>query len=230
MSSQANPITTNAPEHPSARTDRRTHSSRQVAAMAGAASVLVGVAGLTIAETNTAGVDPGSTAPFVVEILTERTGDLRAGAILAAAAATLAMVFLGPLWFRLKQSGEWQAMIAVAGCLTLALFWLSAAAQQVAFLTFAQYSDGEAARTLVTLGWDTWRYLAFPFMIMALAAALTALPVWFRVVSLLVVAVEAVALIPGIDAWAPVMLGCSWTITASVLAALSPDPGRPAEG
>ena len=141
------------------------------------------------------------------------------------------MVFLGPLWIRFKHSGEWQAMIAVAGGLTLALLWLSAAAQQVAFVTFAHYSNGEAARTLIIASWDTWRYMAFPFLIMALAAALAGLPVWSRVVSLLVVAVEALALVPGTNAWAPVMLGCGWTIAASVLVALSPDRGnRPVDG
>ncbi len=194
----------------------------RLAGLTGAASLVAAFVGLSIAETNTLGLDPDTPAGVLVDTYSGLTAELRAGAILCAVAAVLALVFCGPLWMRYKESGEWQAMVAVAGALTMGLAWLAAAAEQVAFLTVAHYGNGEAARMVLITGWDTGRYLTLiPFLVLAIAGTLAALPFWFRAVSAVVAALEASALVPGSDDWFPAMLGAAYGITVSLLVTLS---------
>jgi hypothetical protein len=167
MSVHTEPITTTASTQQA--TVDATHQPQaslgeRVAAVSGAASVVAAIVGLSIAEIDSLGLDPRSPTSVLVEGYAGHADELRAGAILCAAAAVLAMMFAGTLWARLRTRGEWPAMVAVAGAVTMGLTWLAAAMQQAAFLTFAEYSSGEAARHLLITGWGSWRCLAFPFL------------------------------------------------------------------
>lgn len=229
MSAQTHPPAT-APSAVATQVDRRpvrrTSVTLRLAALTGVASATAAFVGLTIAETDTVGANPNSTADFLIDTFTRHTDELHIGAALTAAAYVLGMVFLGPLWRWFKPAGEWQAVVAVAGAATLSLFWLGCAAQMTAYLTFVEHGSGEAVRTLMITTWDSTWLLVVAFLVMALAASMAALAPWFRTVSLLVAALEAVTLVPGVDAYMPMMLGFAWVITLSLLVALGPDPDR----
>jgi hypothetical protein len=222
-----NPLTPRPAVEATAR--QQTDRGLRIAALSGAASVVAGITGLTIAETETDGVTPHSSATFLVETYGAQTGELRTGAILTALAAVLGLVFLGPVWVRLKRAGEWQAMVAVAGGLMLAMYWLAASLQHAALVTFAEYSSGEAVRHALLGGWDTWQFIVVPVIAMTLGCAFAALPGWFRLASLFALAAAVIALVPGLDPWLPVMGACAWLTTLSLLVAVGPGQpvGRP---
>lgn len=194
---------------------------RRVVGLTGAASVIAAFTGLSIAETDSLGVDPRTPPSFIFDVYVAHTGQMRAGAILCAVAAVLAMVFCGALWVNLKAAGEWQAMVAVAGAFAMGLAWLAAAAEQVAFLTFAEYENGMATHMLLMAERDQWAYITVPFLVLAIAGALASLPTWFRAVSAVVVAIESVTLVPGNDVWAPAMIGFAYGIAISLFVTLS---------
>ena len=139
----------------------------------------------------------------------------------------LALVFAGPVWMRFKQAGEWQAMVAVTGTVAFGLGWLAFAAQQVAFLTFVEYGNGEAMRLMLATGWDNWRYLCAGFLALAIAGTLAAMPLWFRILSVVVAAVQVVAMVPGSDVWLPAMIGFAYGFTVSVFVSVSPATSHP---
>ncbi len=194
----------------------------RLAGLTGAGSLVAAFFGLSISETDTLGLDPHSSAGVLVDAYGGHTAELRTGAILCTLAAVLALVFAGPLWMRLKSSGEWQAMVAVAGAVTMGLAWMAVALEQVAFMTFVEYSNGEAARMLLVTTWGNWGYLTFPFLIIAIAGALASLPTWFRCLSVVVAVIEAYAVLPQSDPWLPAMIGFAYGITVSLFVVLSP--------
>ena len=210
------------PVPPTATTRDGGDPGLRLAGLTGALSVGAALVGLSVSETGSLGLGPDTPTSVLVDTYAGHADELRTGAVLCAVATVLALVFCGPLWMRFKASGEWQAMVAVAGALTMGLVWLAAAAEQLAFLAFAEHDDGEAARMLLTAGRDTGGYVVVPFLVLALAGALAALPTWFRAVSAVTAVVEAVALVPGTDAWAPAMLGIVYTVTVSLLVACTP--------
>jgi hypothetical protein len=198
----------------------------RLAALSGAGSVVAALVGLSVAETDSLGLAPDTPAGTLVKAYTGHGAELRAGALLCVLAAVLALVFAGPLWMRFKVAGEWQAMVAVTGTVALSLGWLASAAQQVAFWTFAEFDNGEAARILLITGWDNWRYLCFGFLVLAIAAGLAGLPVWLRIISVFVAAIQVIAMVPGTDAWAPAMTGFAYGVTVSLFVTLSASGSR----
>ena len=206
-------------------TTRDPNLGARLAGLSGAGSLVAALVGLSVAETDSLGLAPDTPAASLVEAYSGHGVELRAGALLCVLAAVLALVFAGPLWMRFKVAGEWQAMVAVTGTVALGLGWLASAAQHVAFWTFAEFDNGEAARMLLIAGWDNWRYLCFGFLVLAIAAALAGLPLWLRIVSVLVAAVQVVAMVPGSEAWAPAMIGFAYGFTVSLFVTLSPSRG-----
>jgi hypothetical protein len=171
------------------------------------------------------GLTPNSSAQTVIEVFTEHAHALHVAAFLVAAAAVLGLVFVGAVWSLLKPYGEWSAMVAAGGAATLGLLWLGSAAQLTAFGSFKAYSDGKAARMLLTAGWDTDVLFFVPFLVMSVAAACASLPKVVRGVGAVVGGCCAIGMLPGSDFAYPAMwLAFWWFLLASV--ALAFVPGR----
>jgi hypothetical protein len=195
----------------------------RLAGLAGTASLVLGWIGMSMVEPDGFGLTPNSSAQTVIEVFTEHANALHAGESLLAAAAVLALLFVGAVWSLLKPYGEWPAVVAAAGAATLSLLWLGSAAQLIAFDSFEEYSDGEAARMLLTAGWDTGTLFLVPFLVMALAAAFASLPTMVRAVAVVVAGCCAIGLLPGSDfGYAAMWLATGWFVPASVALALAP--------
>ena len=203
------------------RTDPR--PGPRLACLAGTASVVLGWAGMAMVKPDRFGLTPNSSAQTVIEVFTEHANSLHTAASLLAAAAVLALVFVGAVWSLLKPYGEWQAVVAAAGAATLGLLWLGNAAQLTAFGSFEEYSDGEAARMLLTAGWDTGALFFVPFLVTAFAAASASLPMVVRAVGVVVAGCCTIGLLPGSDfGYAAMWLAFVWFVLASVALAFAP--------
>jgi hypothetical protein len=169
------------------------------------------------------GLTPNSSAQTVLEVFTEHANALHTAASLLSAAAVLALLFVGAVWFSLKPYGEWTAVVAAAGAATLSLLWLGNAAQLTAFGSFEEYSDGEAARMLLYAGWDTGTLFLVPFLVMALASACASLPIVVRGIGVFVAGCCGIGLLPGSGfGYGAMWLAVVWFGLASVALAFAP--------
>jgi len=195
----------------------------RLACLAGTASLALGWLGMSMAEPDRFGLTPDSSAQSVIEVVTQHADALHTAASLLAAAAALALVFVGAVWSLLKPYGELSAAVAVAGAATLSLLWLANAAQLIAFSSFAEYSNGEAARMLLTGSWDIGTLFLVAFLVMALAAACASLPMVVRAVGVFVAGGCAMGLLPGFGfGYAAMWLAVIWFMLATVALAFAP--------
>jgi hypothetical protein len=144
----------------------------RVASLAGAASVIVAYAGVSVGDVGGNGINP-TMAPDVIAVeLQEHSGALRAGAALLSVGAVLAVLFAGPLWLRLRAASDWVAVIGLAGAVLTAAQWLSFAADGIGLATAADLGNGVTAQVLVTTGWESARIAAVPSLVMVTAAVI----------------------------------------------------------
>ena len=163
-------------------------------------------------------------AQTVIEVYTEHADAFHAAVSLLAAAAVLALVFVGAVWSLLKPYGEWPAVVAAAGAATLSLLWLGNAALLTALGSFEEYADGEGARMLLTASWDTGGlFVLILFLVMFFAAACASLPMPVRAAGAAVAACCAIGLPPESDfGWSAAWLALGWFVLASVALAFAP--------
>ena len=193
----------------------------RIAALAGFASFVVGLAGAMLSDYGAAGLNPGTSVETTARYFAEHVGEAKAGAGLTATAALLTLVFAGVLWARL---GSWPGVMAAASACLLAVSWWSAAESLTVAVTAGEYGDGQTARTLVTEGWETARLLGVPVLGMVVATLVAAsrdrnaFPRWFRWVTAAFLVPLVVALVPAVGpSGGLAVIGSMWVPLASVL-------------
>ncbi|WP_448613889.1 hypothetical protein [Modestobacter sp. URMC 112] len=205
--------------------------AERVTALAGAASVVVAFVGISFADVGGKGLDPTMTPETLAGGLHEHVDALTTGASLLSLAAVLAVLFAGPLWWRLRAAAGWVAAMGVAGAVLAGTLWIDLAAESIALATAADLGDGVTARVLLTAGWESARIGAVPSLVMVTAAVVAGFGYgvfagWFRWFS-------ALMLVPLVVALAPVgpagLLGFTsgglWVLVASLHFAMQ-EPAR----
>jgi hypothetical protein len=173
------------------------------------------------------GLNPGSTPQTLVDVYVVNIVQLRVGACLSLLAFALQIVFLGPLWARVRAGSDWLAVIAVVGGAAAAVAtWLITALVLTIMVTAAEYRDAGAARLLILASWDSARVAAAPFAAMLAACALAgirhgAFPRWLNVLTLVFLALTLVGLLPFGPAGLFGMVGGGWVLIASVYLAVT---------
>jgi hypothetical protein len=206
--------------------ERSTHRIpwERITALTGAASVIVLHVGSAIGDTGGKGIDPTMGPDAIVAGTRPLVGELQVAASLLCLSAVLLLVFLGPLWRRLRTASEGAAVVGVAGGVLGAGLLVSYARNGIAMATAADLGDGTTAQVLVTSDWETARILAVPFLAMVVAAVVAGFspgvfPVWFRWFSAVMAVLLVLALAPVGPAGLMGLLGSLWVLVASVLLA-----------
>lgn len=194
------------------------------AALCGAVSIILGGAGATLADKGGRGLNPGQTDEQLAAGFSLYANDARIGAALMGAATVLALIFLGPLWARVRRGSGWLAVIVVAGGVGVAVLQLFAATFTIAGFTAGEFNDGQTARVLMILEWDTARALVPAYLVMVAAATVAGFRYhifgrvfcWF---SLAFTVLLAIALVPVGPAGGIGLSGGIWVIAASLILA-----------
>ena len=199
-------------------------------ALTGAASVALTFAASFIGDMGGEGLDPTMSPDVLAQRLEPHADALRTSASLFMVAAVLLVLFLGPLWSRLRRASAWVAVIGVSGGVLAAAQSLSFAFDGMGLATAADLGNGVAAQVLMTTGWDSARIAAVPWLVMVLAAVIAGtrsgvFPVWFRWVSLAFAVPLVLALAPVGPAGVLGPLGGFWVVTASLVVASEPHHG-----
>jgi hypothetical protein len=203
----------------------RTGPTRRLGALAGAASVVVAYAGISLGDLGGGGLDPTMAPDVLVARLEEHVGALRSGAALLSVGAVLAAVFAGALWSRLRAASGSVAVVGAAGAVLTAALWLSFAADGIGRATAADLGNGAAAQTLITTGWESARLAAVPSLVMGAAVVIAGLvygsfPRWFSWFSAATLVPLVVALTPiGPSGLLGFFFGGAWLVATSVLLA-----------
>lgn len=94
---------------------QKTPGLERLAALSGAASVVLWITGSALVERGGKGLSPDQSIAAVGAGFAEYADEARVGSALLIAAVALSLVFLGPLWSRLHGAAPPLAAVAVAG-------------------------------------------------------------------------------------------------------------------
>lgn len=202
----------------------------RAAALGGALSVVLGAAGAMVADVTADGVNPGSSAQDLVATYASFHHRLEVGAALSLVAFALQLVFLAPLWARVRPGSESLAVVAVIGGVgSAAALWMLAAFLDTAMVTAARFDDADAARMLLLAGWDTARVATAPNAVMMGACAIAGwrygvFPRWLTAFSVLLVLLSIGGMLPSGPAGGAALLGGVWMLVVSLHLALAKRP------
>jgi hypothetical protein len=216
-----------------ARGERRRLSVDRVASLAGVASVLALVAGGSAADMGGNGLSPTMSPELLADGLRDRAGELEASASLLALSSVLFLLFLGPVWTRLRPASTALAVIGVSAGAVVAAQGLTFARESIALATAATMGDGVTAQVLLTSGWDTARLIAAPYLPLVAVTALAgftsgALPRWFTWFSAAMVVLVCLSFSPVGPAGVLGLTGTVWVVVASLYFAAARPVAAPA--
>ena len=148
----------------------------RVAALAGAATLPLVLTASTISDVaGSGGLNPGSSDAQLLSVFGEFRDRQLMAAGLYAMAAVATLMFVGPLWARLRTGSEFLAVVAVGGGVAVAVLLLAWAGWSLSAAVAADYRDAWAARFLMVSGWEGARLLVGPYMAMVGAATVAAI-------------------------------------------------------
>ena len=208
----------------------------RVAALAGAATLPLVLTASTIADVaGSGGLNPGSSDAQLVRVFAEfRDRHLVASALFALAALAM-LVFVGPLWVRLRPGSEFLAVVAVGGGVAVAVLLLAWAGASLSAAVAADYGDAGAARFLMVLGWEGARLSVAPYMAMVGAATVAGYrhrvfsrP--FTIFGLVFTVLLAFGLLPASPAGLMGMVATLWVACAAPVIAFSTSPASRRQG
>jgi hypothetical protein len=216
-----------------ARGERRGLSADRVASLAGLVSVVALVAGGSASDMGGNGLSPTMSSRQLVTGLQDRAGELEAGASLVALSSVLFLVFLGPVWTRLRAASTALAVVGVAAGAVVAAQVLTFARESIALGTAATLGDGDTARVLLTSGWDTARLIAAPYLPLIAVTALAGLvhrafPRWFTWFSVAMAGLVCLSFSPVGPAGLLGLTGTVWVVVASLSFAAARPAATPA--
>jgi hypothetical protein len=167
------------------------------------------------------GLNPDSPDQTLIDTFVDNRTQLQVGITLTMLGVVLLLVFLGPLWNRVKAGAEWLAVVTIAAGMATAIVWVISAAMLMVMVTTTDYRDPDAARLLMLALWDTSRVGAAPYAAMIGAATLAGLryrilPRWLNLLGVVLFVGTVVALLPIGPAGLMGSLGGLWIIAASV--------------
>jgi hypothetical protein len=200
----------------------------RLAALSGAASVVLAFAGISFAEHGGKGISPDQPTDAIGAGFARYAGEARVGAALMTASVAMSLVFLGPLWSRLQRAAAWLAVIAVAGGIVGAAWGLESAMFAIAAAVAGDVGDAQTARTLMVFEWESARVGVGPALATVAAATVAGLrhgvfPRWFSWLSLVFTAVLVIGLLPVGPAGLLGATGALWTLITSLLLGLGRD-------
>jgi hypothetical protein len=204
--------------------DAPTSASRieRLAALSGAASVVLVFVGSSFVEHGGKGLSPDQPTGAIGAGFARYAGEARVGAALITASVALSLVFLGPLWSRLQRGTTWLAVIAVAGGIVGAAGGLEGAMFAMAAAVAGDVGDAQTARTLLVFEWESARAGVGPALATVAAATVAGFrhgvfPWWFSVLSLVFTVLLVIGLLPVGPAGLLGAIGALWTLIASLL-------------
>jgi hypothetical protein len=206
---------------------RKPFPLERLAALSGALSVVLAFAGISFADYGGKGIAPDQPVAAIGAGFTEHAGSARVGAVLLLASVTLSLIFLGPLWSRLQRGAVWLAAIAVSGGVVGSAFLLETAMFTVAGAVAGDVGDGQTARTLLILGWESARAVVAPALATVAAATVAGFrygvfPPWFSWLSLGFTVLLLIALLPFGPAGLLATSSSLWTVIASLWLTFEP--------
>ncbi len=201
----------------------------RVASLCGAASVVVSLVGSMVSDLAAKGLNPDSPDQTLIDTFVDNRRQLQVGITLTMLGVVLLLVFLGPLWIRVKAGAEWLAVVTVAAGVTIAVVGVISAAMLTVMVTTTDYRNPDAARLLMLALWDTARVGAAPYAAMIGAATLAGLryrvlPRWLNLFGVVFFLFTTVALLPIGPAGLLGSLGGLWIIAVSVHLSLTSIP------
>jgi hypothetical protein len=202
----------------------------KVAALAGAATLPLVVAASTLGDVaGSGGLNPGSSDAQLVEVFGEFRDRHLTAASLFVMAAVATLVFLGPLWARVRVGSEALGVVAVGGGVAAALLWVAWAGFSLTAAVAADFKDADAARFLMVSGWETARLGVGPYLAMVGATTVAGYRYhlfgrWFNAIGLVFAVLLVFGLFPASPAGLMGMLATLWVLCASLVIALSAAP------
>jgi hypothetical protein len=203
----------------------------RAAALSGVVTLPLTLVGTTIADlVGPNNLGPGSPQDEILAMLVDSHGKQVVAATMFTVASAATMVFVGPLWARVRTGSEWLAVIAVSGGVGAAVMWLViGAGWSITAAVAADYKDAEAARLLMVSGWEMGRLTVAPYL--AMVAAVTVAGFRHHVFGPRFNAVGAgftlllvIGLFPGGPAGLMGILATGWVFIASLLLAFGRVP------
>jgi hypothetical protein len=188
------------------------------------------LAAATLADVSGAGgLNPGSSDERLVEVFAEFRDRLVLSATLQVLAAVAILVFLGPLWARVRVGSPMLAVVAVCGGVAAAVLQLGWAVWSLGAAVAADFADAGAARFLMVSGWETARIGVGPYLALVGAVTLAGLRHrvfgrWFNLVGVVFAALLVVGLVPASPAGLMGMLATLWVFGAGLVLAFSAPP------
>jgi len=215
------------------RGERRGLVIDRMASLAGLASVLALVAGGSASDMGGNGLSPTMAPDLLVSELQDHAGELEVGASLLALSSVLFLVFLGPVWTRLRTASTALAVVGVAAGAVVAAQGLAVARESIALGTAATMGDGVTAQVLLTSGWDTARLIAAPYLPLIAVTALAgfvhgAVSRWFAWFSAAMVVLVCLSFSPVGPAGVLGLTGTVWVVVASLYLAAARRATAPA--
>ena len=205
----------------------------RVAALVGATTLPLVLIASTMADVaGSGGLNPGSSDAQMLEVF----GDFRDRHLVSSAlfvmAALATLVFLGPLWVRLRAGSEALGVVAVGGGVAVAVMWVGWAGWSLIAAVAADYQDAGAARFIMVSGWESARLLVGPYLAMVGATTVAGyrhgvFGRLFNAVGLVFTVLLVFGLFPASPAGLMGMLATLWVLIAAFVIAFSalPRPG-----
>ena len=199
----------------------------RVVALAGAASVVLLVAGDSVADVSGNAIDASLSDRVLTQALRDHAGELSLGAVIITLGAVAAATFLGAVWLQFRRASEWLAVIGVAGGLLYVQQVLRAAGGYTNLASVEASYDAPAARGVLLAGNETVALLPVPPLVMVIAALLASFryglfPRDFRWFNVALLVLLGIAFLPIGPAGLMGLLGLAWFIVASFMFAALP--------
>lgn len=206
----------------------------RVAALVGATTLPLVLIASTMADVSgSGGLNPGSSDAQLLEVFSQFRDRHLVSSALFVTAAVATLVFLGPLWVRLRAGSEALAVVAVGGGIAVAVLWVAWAGWTLIAVVAADYQDAGAARFIMVSGWESARLLVGPYLAMVGATTVAGyrhgvFGRLFNAVGLVFVVLLVFGLFPASPAGLMGMLATLWVLIAAIVIAFSapPHPGQ----
>lgn len=202
----------------------------RAAALVGATTLPLVLIASTLSDVaGSGGLNPGSSDAHLLAVFSEFRDRHVISSALFGMAAVATLVFLGPLWVRLRAASQALGVVAVGGGVAVAVIWVGWSSWSLAAAVAADYGDASAARFIMVSGWEAARVSVSPYLAMVGATTLAGYrhrvfgrP--FNAVGLAFTVLLVLGMYPASPAGLMGMLATLWVLIAAFVIAFSPMP------
>lgn len=208
------------------------HRSRwfRCAALVGATTLPLVLIASTLADVSgSGGLNPGSSDAGMLRVFAEFRDRHLVASALFVITAVATLMFLGPLWVRVRAGSEALGVVAVGGGVAVAVMWVGWAGWTLIAAVAADFHDADAARFILLSGWETARLMVGPYLAMVGATTLAGyrhgvFGRLFNAVGLVFTVLLVFGLFPASPAGLMGMLATLWVLIASFVIAFDTKP------